>query len=137
MPFVKTWSSSIIPRNFKGINSWYYHKIRTTHIPALFRAYLQTWNMVFDFLFFWFCIQQKITKSRNFSPACKEHTFKSLRMLYAHEKKKKGKGRNRPFVSRPISFPLRSILFRFQVTKLSPYLLSWRVLKILRNVPIL
>ena len=141
MSFVKTWLSTILSRDFEGINSWYYHKVRTTDIPALYRAYLRKWNMVSDFLLFWFCIWQKITESRNFNPACK-YSFNSLRMFFTYDKRKKkkkenGKGRNKFIVSRPIWFPIQSILFRFLVAKVSPYLLSWRVLKIVRNVLIL
>ena len=87
MSLVKTWSSSILPRDSEGINFWYYHKIMTAHISALFRAYLQKWNIVFDFLLFSFCSQRKITKSRNFSPASKK-TLNSLRTFFAFEKKK-------------------------------------------------
>ena len=135
MSLVKTWSSSILPRDSEGINFWYYHKIMTAHISALFRAYLQKWNIVFDFLLFSFCSQRKITKSRNFSPASKK-TLNSLRTFFAFEKKKNiiiiiiikkkknGKGKNKPIVSRPMSFPIWSILFCFQMAKVSPCLLS-------------
>ena len=55
-------------------------------------------------------------------------TFFSLSKDVFHPEKKKkkkkenGEGRNKPIVSKPIPFPIRSILFCFQITKGSPRL---------------
>ena len=140
-PFVKTWSSCILPRDLERINPWCYHKIRTTHIPAILRAYLQKWNMVFDFLFFWFCIQRKITKSINFTQHARNILF-TLKGCFSPWKKKKKKkktekGEINPLFPNQSRFPFEAFYFVSRSQKEVPDLLLWRVFKIVGNVLIL
>ena len=59
LSLAKTCLFSTLPRDLEDKNPWHYHRFRTTHLPDLLRVCLQKWNILFDFLLFWFGISTK------------------------------------------------------------------------------